>query len=276
MADNVVANPGAGGATFASDDIGGVQYPRNKITLGADGANDGDVSASNPMPVTGTVVTGGLTDAELRASPVDVTGTVTTGGLTDAELRASPVDVAAAQDGAWTTGRTWTLSSGTDSVAVPGTVAVTQSGPWNVGQAGAWTVDVGNVSGTVAISAAALPLPSGAATDALQVAGNASLATIAGKDFATETTLATRASEATLAELPIDQGTDVAGLKGPMVQALVSDTSQSYTPDQIRPLSMTADGRLRVSSVDSLAYSAWGCGLGDFGLAQFHTLTAWG
>lgn len=56
MADNVTANPGAGGATFATDDIGGVQWPRSKITLGADGVNDGDVSSSNPMPVTDSEV----------------------------------------------------------------------------------------------------------------------------------------------------------------------------------------------------------------------------
>jgi len=67
MADNVVANLGEGGATFATDDIGGVQYPRHKIIIGADGVNDGDVSASNPLPVTG-----GLTDTQLRASAVPI------------------------------------------------------------------------------------------------------------------------------------------------------------------------------------------------------------
>lgn len=71
MADNVAITPGTG-ATIATDDIGGAQYQRVKLTLGADGANDGDVSASNPVPVTG-----GLTDAQLRATPVPVSGTVT-------------------------------------------------------------------------------------------------------------------------------------------------------------------------------------------------------
>ena len=45
MADNVVANLGEGGATFATDDIGGVQYPRHKIIIGADGVNDGSFIA---------------------------------------------------------------------------------------------------------------------------------------------------------------------------------------------------------------------------------------
>ena len=51
MADNVVADAGAGGATFAADDILGVHFPRTKITIGADGTNDGDVSSANPLPV---------------------------------------------------------------------------------------------------------------------------------------------------------------------------------------------------------------------------------
>jgi hypothetical protein len=90
MADNVTANPGAGGATFASDDIGGVQYPRHKLVIGADGVDDGDVSAANPLPVAGTVgvsgsvaVTGALTDAQLRATAVPVSGTV---AATNADL----------------------------------------------------------------------------------------------------------------------------------------------------------------------------------------------
>lgn len=52
MADNVVANPGTGGATFATDDIGGVQYPRSKVVWGPDGtANDADVASGKPLPV---------------------------------------------------------------------------------------------------------------------------------------------------------------------------------------------------------------------------------
>jgi hypothetical protein len=35
VADNVTADPGTGGAVFATDDIGGVHYPITKITIGA-------------------------------------------------------------------------------------------------------------------------------------------------------------------------------------------------------------------------------------------------
>jgi len=53
MADNVSITAGSG-TSIASDDIGGVQHQRIKLTLGADGVSDGDVSSTNPMPVTGT------------------------------------------------------------------------------------------------------------------------------------------------------------------------------------------------------------------------------
>ncbi len=51
MADNTVINVGTGGDTIATDDIGGIKYPRGKITLGADGVDDGDVSSANPLPI---------------------------------------------------------------------------------------------------------------------------------------------------------------------------------------------------------------------------------
>ena len=54
MSDNIAVTPGAG-STIAADDIGGVLHQRVKIVIGADGVSNGDVSASNPVPVTGSV-----------------------------------------------------------------------------------------------------------------------------------------------------------------------------------------------------------------------------
>jgi len=51
--------------------------------------------------------------------------------------------VNAAQSGSWTTGRTWTLASGTDSVSAvqSGTWTVQQgSAPWSVSQSGTWNI----------------------------------------------------------------------------------------------------------------------------------------
>ncbi len=115
--------------------------------------------------------------------------------------------VAATQSGTWTTGRTWTLNSGTDSVtasvSVPGTVSVTQgTSPWIVDGSGVTqpvsgtvTANQGTspwvVSGTVNATQSgtwninditgAITLPTGASTSALQTAGNASLASIDSK-----------------------------------------------------------------------------------------------
>lgn len=51
MADNTVINVGSGGDTIADDDIGGVKFQRIKLIHGVDGTNDGDVSNTNPLPV---------------------------------------------------------------------------------------------------------------------------------------------------------------------------------------------------------------------------------
>ena len=64
MSDFVESNPSSGGAKWAVDRIAGIDYPRHKMVLGADGVDGGDVSASNPMPVAGTVA---VTNADLTA-----------------------------------------------------------------------------------------------------------------------------------------------------------------------------------------------------------------
>ena len=52
MADNTTINPGVGGDTLRTDDIGGgVKVPVSKIMLGGDGLDTGFVTASNPFPV---------------------------------------------------------------------------------------------------------------------------------------------------------------------------------------------------------------------------------
>lgn len=71
MADNVAVTPGTG-ATFATDDIGGIQYPRVKVTQGADGASV-DVSSAAPLQVTlanGTVPSHAVTNAGTFATQV--------------------------------------------------------------------------------------------------------------------------------------------------------------------------------------------------------------
>ena len=78
MADNVTVQTGqtsglGGNETFAFDEIASVKYPRGKITLGADGTDDGDVSSSNPLPVTATdlaTVAGAVSGSEMQVDIV--------------------------------------------------------------------------------------------------------------------------------------------------------------------------------------------------------------
>lgn len=131
--------------------------------------------------------------------------------------------LAVTQSGVWSTGRTWTLASGTDSVSA------VQSGTWNIN----------NISGTISlptgaateatladveaktaqltfaatrllvdgsgvtqpISASSLPLPTGASTEATLSNFRTDFNAV---DFATEATLATRASETTLSGFRTD------------------------------------------------------------------------
>lgn len=72
MADNTTLNSGSGGDSIATDDISGVKYPRSKIVIGADGTNDGDVSSSNPLPVSDNAA-----QSSLQAIADDVNGTLT-------------------------------------------------------------------------------------------------------------------------------------------------------------------------------------------------------
>ncbi len=69
MADNVTS-PIGNGVLFASDDVGGIQYPRTKMSIGADGSAT-DVSSANPLPI----IVGALPAGTNRS------GSITTGGI---------------------------------------------------------------------------------------------------------------------------------------------------------------------------------------------------
>jgi len=126
MPDDIVL----GSDTFATDNIGGVNYQRVKLTIGADGTAT-DVSGSNPIPVTGA-----LTDTQLRASAVPVSGP-----LTDTQLRATAVPVSASAlplpSGAATaanqsTGNTSLANIDTDLGAVADSAASSDTGSFSL------------------------------------------------------------------------------------------------------------------------------------------------
>ncbi len=69
MADNVDITPGTG-KTVATDDVGGVQYQRVKLTLGTDGVATADAD--------GTAARGQYVDPRLKVVRLSVTPTIST------------------------------------------------------------------------------------------------------------------------------------------------------------------------------------------------------
>jgi hypothetical protein len=63
-------------------------------------------------------------------------------------------------------------------------------------------------------------------------------------------TLAARLT--TLLGLLLAQGTLATSASGPMVQGLISDAPQTYFDGYVQPISLTNDGRLRVSTSSAL------------------------
>lgn len=163
MADNVTSNPGSGGPTWATDDIGGIHYPRFKLTHGADGSAV-DASTAAPLPVVQTgapaLPTGAATEATLAQVVTAVDGLEASVG--------APADAAASSD----TGsfglialfkralQNWTALLSRIPALASGRVPVDGSGV------------------TQPVSAASLPLPTGAATAANQSTSNTSLSSI--------------------------------------------------------------------------------------------------
>lgn len=127
MADNFTANAGSGGDTFGADDIGGVKFPRSKIIIGADGTNDGDISAANPIPiVAGTGVAIPVTD---NSGSLTVDGTVTANQ-----------------------GGTWNITDVSGTVSLP-TGAATAAKQPALGTAGTASADVITIQGVASMTA---------------------------------------------------------------------------------------------------------------------------
>ena len=66
------------GTVVAADEIAGAIHQRMKITIGADGVNDGDVSKANPLPVSDVATDmegGGIVAVGVAAVAMTFTGT---------------------------------------------------------------------------------------------------------------------------------------------------------------------------------------------------------
>ena len=162
-----------------------------------------------------TAVTGNVTVVQPTGTNLHVvvdSGSVTIGELTQ---------------GSTTSGQTGILTMGAATTAAP-TYTTATTNPLSLTTAGALRTD--SSATTQPISAASLPLPTGAATSALQTSGNSSLTTIA-----TNTT-------------PLAQGSTTSGQSGSLSMGAVTTAAPTYTTGQTDPLSLTTAGALRVDA----------------------------
>lgn len=165
----------------------------------------------------------------------DRTGHLRTTGLTDTQLRASAVPVSAAAlplpTGASTEATLALIKAKTDNIDV---ALSTRTKPADTQKVDGSAV-IQPVSGTFwqatqPVSAAALPLPAGASTSALQTTGNASLASIDAK---------------LTNPLPVS---------GAVTDSKATAAAPTYVEASSNPLSTDLAGNLRVVSVGSTTY----------------------
>lgn len=172
MTDNIDVTPGTG-ATIAADLISGALHQRIKVTLGADGVNDGDVSSSNPMPITGA-----LTDTQLRASAVPISAAalpLPSGAATSAN-QSTEIASLASIDGKIVAVNTGAVTVSSSALPSGASTAAKQPALGTAGTPSADVITVQGISSMTAlkvdgsaviqpISATTLPLPTGAATE---------------------------------------------------------------------------------------------------------------
>lgn len=250
MADNIPITPGAG-ATIATDDVAGVHYQVVKQAFGlADAATL--VSASNPLPVTGTVTVGNaslaVTGAFYQATqPVSLTSTTITGSvavtgpLTDTQLRATAVPVSgtffqatqpvsiATMPSTPVTGTFWqatqpvsgtvTANAGTGTFTVGGTVAL------GAGAAAIGTVGVTSLPALVAGTAVIGALVANQSVNNAQIGG---VAVAVGSGVT-----GTGVQRVTLAtDVPLPAGTNSIGTTmGPTLTKATQGTTGYSTQD---------------------------------------------
>lgn len=120
--------------------------------------NINNISGTISLPTgasTSALQTTGNTSLSSIDTKTPALGQTTMAGSVPVAIASNQSAIPVSQSGTWTTARSWTLSSGTDSIAA------IQSGTWNIN----------NISGTIS-------LPTGAATSANQTIANSSLSSI--------------------------------------------------------------------------------------------------
>jgi hypothetical protein len=252
----VITGGGTSGTQYTDGDAT-IAHPVGTIPVFDKAGTITAVSVANPLPVTATVSTAGLatdtnqTNGNQKVQIVDAGGdaVTVTGGKLDVNATASLAGTALPISGAATgVGVAILDSSGNQISSFGGGTQYADGAAHGTSTGTLMMVDDGtniqsakgdsagrlevNVNGTVPvsgtfwqatqpISAAALPLPTGAATSGLQTTGNTSLASIDGKITAVNTGAVVIASgsvtadtELTTADLDTGAGTDTRAVVG--------------------------------------------------------------
>lgn len=153
-ADNTLLPISGGTETFANDDIGGVKYPRSKVTWGPDGtANDTDVASGKSMPVqirsaTGLIPLGEPTDAKSTATDGTSASAISIWKQISASIQSLASGLA---QGSTTSGQTGSLVLCATTTAITGGSNAT-SNAINCTPAGALRNDLSTIAGTAVVN----------------------------------------------------------------------------------------------------------------------------
>lgn len=190
----IEANTAGGGGSNASVGANGDPAPASSTQVGfEDGSGDlVNVSATNPLPITGSISASnpsvGSTGAATPASATNIGGTDGTnlrsiktdaGGELQIDVLSSALPTGASTSALQTTGNT-SLSSIDTKTPPLGAADTANSTPVTMATDQS-PISVNGSGFTQPISAAALPLPTGASTAAHQVSGNTLLSSIDAK-----------------------------------------------------------------------------------------------
>lgn len=238
MADNKQAGAAVGsGPTFATDEIGGVDYPRAKLVWGVDGTAT-DASASNPLPVVQTGTPGLPTGAATAAKQDTEIASLATlaGAVAGTEVQ---VDVLTMPTVAVTgTFYQATQPVSATSLPLPSGAATAAKQP-ALGTAGSSSADVISVQGIASGTAMPVSLasvPSHAVTNAGTFATQVDGAALTALQLIDDTVFA----EDTAAQAA-DKGIQILAVRRD------ADTSLVGTDNDYAPLQVNAAGSLKVA-----------------------------
>lgn len=240
-----IAITGSITATNPSVSTTGAAPPASATYMGGSVTTSAPTYTTGQMSALSLTISGGLrVDGSGYTQPVSGTFWQATQPVSMA------ASVAVTQSGVWSTGRTWTLTSGTDSITivpsgtqtVAGTVTATQgTSPWvdNITQIGGSSLALGQTT-----MSASLPVAIASNQSALPVSQSGSWTVTA--NAGTNLNTSALALDTSVNGILLLQGSTTSGQKGTLSQGAVTTSAPTYITGQTSPLSLTTTGALRI------------------------------